>query len=165
MRFQLSEETQKARDRLASGNAGDTIDQRSMSLILGCDCDGAKSRGYSIVNRALKWCEKEHELVWRWDREEKCWRCLVDREKPIDLDNRKRRIRTHAKRQLVVTQTVDYTNLSEIDRAKVAVHAVLAAAFSAMAGPRIGKKLLQVVNEPYTPEEGVLLDACRKRLN
>jgi len=165
MRFQLSERSQKARDLLAAGEVGDEINHKTMELLLGCECLGAKSPGYSIVDRALKWCEKEKEKVWRWDRENACWKCIPDEEKPIDLDNRLKRSYRNAERRLVVAGSVDWEKLNEFDRAKIAVHTVIAGATAAMSGRSIGQKLLEVVKDPYIPKESVLLEACQKRLS
>jgi len=165
MRFQLSEEVQKARERLSVGTIGESIKHDAMAILLECECLGSKSPGYSIVDRALKWCEKEKQLVWRWNRKTSSWHCLADADKPIDLDNRLKRAHKNAERRLVVTSTVKFEELDEINRAKIAVHTVLAGAMVAMSGRRIGQKLLEVVKDPYIPVESALLEACKKRLS
>jgi len=164
MIFQLSDKTRNARERLAIGSPGDQIGHKEMAIVLGCNCEGAASPGYGVVHRALQWCEKEKLLVWRWNKETLCWHCLKDAEKPNDLDGRRLRVHRQAKRNMIVGNTVDYDHLDDTGRARVAVNSVLAAAIHRITGPRIAKRLMIVVKEPYIPEEDALLDACRKRL-
>ena len=158
------ESTKKAKERLSAGSPGDVLLAADMGLVLAMRCDSSNDLGWRIVARAIIAVEKTCDLFWRWNREEKSWRCLTDAEKPNELKLRRSRIRRQAKRSRRVGSSCDLSSLSETDRAEVAVGIVLAGAIELMAGGRIAKKLTSVVREAYIPSEQVLLDACQKRL-
>lgn len=163
--FLETEQTKKARERLASGNPGEVLDAKSMSLIIGAECDSSMDIGWRVVSRCIQWVEKNHELYWRWDRKIKSWRCLVDAEKPDELKQRRTKIRRQAKRSVAIASSCDLGKMDETQRAEVAASVVIAGAIQVLAAGRMMKQLNGKVKEPYLPEQSLLLDALKQRLN
>jgi hypothetical protein len=104
--------TQRAVDALKKGTPGDTYTRREMAEIIGRQCD-PNSLGYGNVQSAIRHVETNDGIIWRWDRSDKCWKCLDDDERLQSVDHGIKRHRRGIKREIRVTQTIDPQNLTE----------------------------------------------------
>ena len=72
--------------------------------------------GYGSVNTAIKHCETNYQIVWRWDRDLQVYKCLNNSESVRVGGQLMRRARRKAKRSLRVASSVDEKKLTDEER-------------------------------------------------
>ncbi len=107
--------TAKAAEHLKTGRPDDTITRAAMADVIGRSCD-VHSNGYSNVNSAINHVEREHGVIWRWDKGQQAWKCLHDHEKVGDASGKIKRSRKLAKRAIQVAAHTDASNLDDDQR-------------------------------------------------
>ena len=107
--------TSAAIDKLKLGKPGDTITRDDMAKVVKESCE-LGTPGYGSVNTAIKHCETNYQIVWRWDRDLKAYKCLNNSESVRVGGQLMRRARTKAKRSLRVASSVDEKKLTDEER-------------------------------------------------
>lgn len=107
--------TSAAIDKLKLGKPGDTITRDDMAKVVKESCE-LGTPGYGSVNTAIKHCETNYQVVWRWDRDLKAYKCLNNSESVRVGGQLMRRARTKAKRSLRVASSVDEKKLTDEER-------------------------------------------------
>jgi hypothetical protein len=107
--------TARAIERLKEGVPGDTITRDEMKHIIGRSCD-VNSLGYGNVNSAIHAVERDHGVVWSWDRDKQAWLCLNDGEKLTKIRDLVGSAKRRSSRAIRVTKAVEYTKLNEDQR-------------------------------------------------
>ena len=107
--------TSAAIDKLKLGKPGDTLDREAMAIAIKESCE-LGTPGYGSVNTAIKHCETNYQIVWRWDRDLKAYKCLNSSESVRIGGQLMRRARTKAKRSLRVASSVDEKKLTNEER-------------------------------------------------
>ncbi len=112
---QLGPHTARAIERMKTGKPGDEITLADMSDVVGRDCStGGNGRGN--VDTAIKRCEPDHAVVWRWQKDKQLWACLDDVGKSMDSQKKAVHIRRTARRSLRVAESVDRQKLTDDQR-------------------------------------------------
>ncbi len=107
--------TAKAIERFKTGHAGDTFTRAQMADIIGRSCE-SQTNGYGNVNSAIIHVEREHGVIWRWDKGLQAWKCLHDHEKVVDVSGKIKRSRKLAKRAIRVATHTDTSRLTDDQR-------------------------------------------------
>lgn len=155
--------TTRAIDFLKAGKPGDVVTREKMTNIIGRDC-GLNSLGYGNVNSAIRICERDHKIVWRWDRNEKVWVCL-DGSQAVDAGySHRQRARKEVKRSLVVANSIDAGKLSDDKRRDLGVLKAAAGVMLLAGGTSFAKRLQAIgTNQPTEPDAARLIELMKPK--
>jgi len=142
--------TSRAVDILKAGKEGDSIDRDQMGKHIGRLCEPG-DKGYANVLSAIRKVEREHGIVWRWDRTAMAWRCLNDTQKVSETSNGIAKSRRVAHRALRVASGVNTSKLTQ-DELKQHSRNVALAGIMEMAGRGDTQKKLADVSEVKLPD-------------
>ena len=150
---------------LRSKNPGEEIDVTGMELITKRKCGGALTVGHSMFLSAAKRIERvtNGQRVWRWQRDRKVYRCLLDPEKPADLRQRTVGIRSRARRNATIICGVDMSKLTTNQQVDVQVDAVVCALVQKMTSRKMLNEVAREVPRLEAPSQEVLIEAMKKR--
>lgn len=107
--------TSAAIDAFREGKEGDQFTRDQMAKIIKESCE-LGTPGYGSVNVAIRHCETNYLICWRWVKEVQAWRYLTSEEASKVTGQLMRRARTKAKRSLRVSASVEVSKLSEDQR-------------------------------------------------
>lgn len=156
----MSLHTTRAMNRLVEGKPGDTITRDEMATIVGRDCTPG-GKGYGNVGGAIRACERERGIVWRWSRPDNAWKCLNTKEcvgettRGISSGFRK------VNRALRVAATVDPKGLDDDTRREHSLNVAIAGAMRVM-GHGGTRKKLEKVESIVEPDVGKVLALMQK---
>ena len=153
--------TQRAVEKLKTGTPGDTITREQMTAVVGRDCS-PNGMGYGNVNTAIRHTEKFHGICWRWDREDKAWRCLDDTQKTKVQRSYNQSSRRAARRGLVVGATVDMANLNDADKQEHNANMSAAGMIYLCGGGAFRKRLGNVTGKLREPEPAQLIELMKQ---
>lgn len=153
--------TSRAVDLLSTGKPGDKLTREQMAEKVGRDCspDGT---GYGNVQSAIRLCEREKGIVWRWIKADNCWRCLT----PQECVNETSKCITggfrRVSRGLRVAATVDPKRLDDETRREHSLNVTLAG-FMRIAGHGSTRSKLATSSERLSePDVGKVLALMQK---
>lgn len=106
----LKMETSLAVSKLKAGKPGDLITREEMAEHIGISCE-LNSLGYGNVQSAIRHVEREHGIVWRWNRSQQAWECKDDVGKLDDAQHAKKGINRRLGRTGRVLAAVDSSKL------------------------------------------------------
>lgn len=156
--FHKTAKSRLAEETLAKGKAGDVIAAKQMQALLNLDCDDSTCRGWQIVATVIPRVERDHQLFWRWDRDNKLWKCLTNEEKPSFLQKGVRKMHRHAKRSSGMASTVDYDKLDPDERKAAAISATIFAVVGMVTSTPARKSLQHLADStPAHVDEAAVL--------
>ena len=163
-KFERSAASLAIEQRLSQGSPDNEISSAEMEAICNRPCENARDAGWQTVAALLGKIERQYGLVWKWQRDRKCWRCLTDMEKPGVLDNRMLRMRSQSKRMLAVADSIDFERLPEDERkATISTMIVAGAVHTLTSGKAVKRIQASVDSKPSLPNMEQLIEACKAR--
>ncbi len=99
--------------------------------------------GYGYLQSAIRYCLREHSVVWRRRRNENDIQCLNDSQKVGLATQEKQAIRRRGKRSLRVLNTVDPAKLDDEGRTTHWVEVATVGTLLSVTAPATAKKLAQ----------------------
>lgn len=162
--FERSAASLAIEERLSQGSPGNELTTEEMEAICQRPCGKSTERGWQTVSSLLKKVERKYGLVWKWQPEAKCWRCLTDDEKPGVLNWRMNKMRSQSSRMLTVADTIDFERLPEDERKAAMSTMVIAGAVHTLTSGKSVKRIEATVNaKPKLPNAEALIAACQSR--
>lgn len=148
--------------RLEQGNPGEELDPQQMELICGLECTDSRYPGWKVVANLIPRVEKTTGLVWKWQRDRKVWRCLLDPEKPGYLTHRVRKMNYQATRTLTIGKTIDFEKLDNDQRREAGASMLIAGAVGVLSSRRSQRRLQAYdQNKPSLPDRDGLIAICK----
>jgi hypothetical protein len=155
--------TAKAVERLKTGQPGDALTRAQMADVIGRSCE-LHSNGYGNVNSAINHVEREHGVIWRWDKGLQAWKCLHDHEKVGDASGKIKRSRKLAKRAIRVAAHTDASKLSDDQRREHNLNTAQAGLLYLFGGGPFRKRLKQAaLPNTHEPEVGKVIELMKPR--
>lgn len=150
-------------DRLKTGTPGDVITDEDLTSVCGKDTR-PNGKGYSSLQTAIRYCEREHNVVWRRIKGADCIKCLEWSER-LEQDNKYRRhIHRTAKRSVRVVNSIDTSELKPSDQREVNIRTAQMMTLASMSSADMRKKLeARDIQEPLDMPK--LLEAMRNGSN
>ena len=148
----ISLHTSRALDALAAGRPGDLIDREQMTKIVGRSCEkGEDGNGKSNVCSAIRICEQERGIVWRWSSADSAWKCFNPKECVGEGTKSVSKAARAVNRGLRVIATVDPAVLDEETRREYSLTCAIAGVMRIAGHGGARKKLEKAeITEPNT---------------
>ena len=153
--------TSRAFDVLSAGRPGDTITREEMADKTGRDCSPTGS-GYGNVQSAIKMCEREKGIVWRWVKALNCWKCLTEPERVGETSKEIGCGFRRVGRGLRVAATVNPKNLDQDTRREHTLNCAIAGVMRTMGHGSTRKRLAEVSDKLTEPDVGKVLALMQK---
>lgn len=163
--FDKTPETIRLMERLEAGRQGDELTPGQMKQILGMESRGSGSPGYRRFYSVARKIERDTGgvLCWRWIRGEEVYRCLLNSEMPQDVMNRTAGIRRRARRNVLIGNAIDMSELSEAEQRQVQVQVVLNSAIQTLASRQHIRKMEKQMPMAVIPTTSELMNQVRSR--
>lgn len=143
------------------GKPGDVLTPEEISEAIGelFIRPSATPRAYSHLQSAIEYVERNHLIVWEWERDSVVYRCLGDAEKTGTLPRYMLGIRRKAKRLITRSKTVDVSRLTDDQRRDHSLMQALGGMLATAAGGSFRKQLAARTNGGLSePSTAKLLD-------
>lgn len=151
--------------KLTYAKPGDEFSVSEMESFTGRKSGGGLTPGHAMFLSAAKFVERNTngEIVWRWQRDRKKYRCLLDPEKPDDVRLRTKSMRRQAKRNTLIISGTDLSQLTARQQMHMQLEAVRCGLIDIMTNPRTTKQLESKVPQLQIPTVATLLEVMEKR--
>lgn len=151
----------RALSLFAKGKPGDTISVDKMTEVVGRDCS-TKGKGRANVTTAIKACERDRGIVWRWSRDIQAWLCLDNKqcvhESTRGISGGFRKVN----RALRVAATVNPVGLDDDTRREHTLNIAIAGAMRVMGHGGTRKRLEPHADRLSEPDIGKVLKLMQK---
>lgn len=147
--------TKKAIDDFKNGSIGDIRSRDDMKHVIGLSVE-VGDKGYTYVNTAIRFVEKNHGTVWRWDRSLQAWRCLGHGDRVTETTRGIGKARRAATRALIVASTVDVEELTAEQKTEHRTNMAIAG-MTRVAASGAFRKRVDRLPEPSEPKTDQLL--------
>lgn len=142
----LSPYTQNAINRMKDGAPGDTITLEQMTELVGRDCSFT-GKGRPNVDSAIRHVEANHNIVWRWDRNVKAWRCLRPGDRVTHVDHENHITRRRMTRNLRIAVGTDRKGLTKDEQTQLNTVTAVAGLIAMASGGQFRKLVNEVAEK------------------
>lgn len=163
--FRMSLATSKLIEAMKNGKPGDMLTDEELERICGLACHsrqkgGEPGKGYGYVGTAIRYCVREHRVVWKRVPRAACIKCLKPDEIRTVAKARRRHICKVGKWGVRELATVEIDRLSDSERREHLLCTAQLGALAGMADNTMTKKL-EARNVTQAPDMQRLLEAMK----
>jgi len=137
---QKSLATVKLIERLKTGTPGEMLTDEALTVIAERDTRTG-GNGYANLNTAIRYCEREHGIVWSRVAGASCIKCCNPGDIRTLSHKTRRHVRKAAHRSVIQLQAVDPVAMSDTERSEHMVCLAQAGTLAVVADNRTTKKL------------------------